>query len=425
MEPQGPRALALDLAPLGQGPGQRQAQPNKSTQISGEAETADALCQARLQRRRLWHMRARLKKRWHRAWAAERKTYQRRCDELAHAQSHLQKESQRLEQLQNALDQERLRFNGEKELSQRKLKAVRNEVLHQEQRLTEQRRSLEERARALDQKERTLTETKRRETESIERLAMEANGLEQRIQNLRSQLITHEQEVAKSKAHLSQSLPVPVSSEIAAPPAWEADLQEYLHLLDKLACCLTDERLRLFGQTEQLALTRNHWQKKHESDIQKLETRFQTLTKSELSLENRLLVLRQQQSESFQTRQSLESWQARLTLQTASWKGERERLFAQVQSLESRAGRLQEVLADLPPDWKERYQQEDREIIQMHRNASAEAAYAQLRQELECLHGQRAAYEQHVAVLNAEVERLANLLMEANDSDLSLVAKAA
>jgi hypothetical protein len=61
----------------------------------------------------------------------------------------------------------------------------------------------------------------------------------------------------------------------------------------------------------------------------------------------------------------------------------------------------------------------------MHRNASAEAAYAQLRQELECLHGQRAAYEQQVAVLNAEVERLANLLMEANDSDLSLVAKAA
>ncbi|HEV2949728.1 MAG TPA: hypothetical protein VGX70_20295, partial [Gemmataceae bacterium] len=232
MEPQGPLAHALDLAPLGQGPGPRPAQRNKSTQISGEAETADALGQARLQRRRLWQMRARLKKRWHRAWAAERKTYQRRCDELAHAQSLLQKESQRLEQRRIALDQERLRFNGQKELSQRKLEAVRNEILHQEQRLTEERRSLEERAREVDQKERTLTETKRRETESFQRLSMEANGLEQRVRNLRSQLINDEQELAKSKAHLSQSLSVPVSREIAASPAWEADLQEYLHLLD-------------------------------------------------------------------------------------------------------------------------------------------------------------------------------------------------
>jgi chromosome segregation ATPase len=425
MEPQGPRALALDLAPLGQGPGQRQAQQNKSTQISGEAETADALCQARLQRRRLWQMRARLKKRWHRAWAAERKTYQRRCDELAHAQSLLQKESQRLQQLQNILDQERLRFNGQKELSQRQLDAARNEVLHQEQRLTEERRSLEERARALDQKERTLTETKRRETESLQHLTMEANGLEQRIQNLRSQLIAHEQEVAKSKAHLSQSPSVPVSSEIVAPPAWEADLQEYLHVLDRLACCLADERLRLFGQAEQLARARNNWEKEHASGVRELETRFQTLHESERTLENRFLVLRQRQSETLQARQSLERWLARLTLEAANWKGERERLLAQVQSLESRASRLQEVLADLPPDWKDRYQQDDREIIQMHRNASAEAAYAQLRQELECLRRQCTAYEQQVADLNAEVERLGNLLMEGNDSDSVPVAKAA
>jgi DNA repair exonuclease SbcCD ATPase subunit len=425
MEPQGPLAHALDLAPLGQGPGPRQAQQNKSTQISGEVETADALGQARLQRRRLWQMRARLKKRWHRAWAAERKAYQRRCDELAHAQSLLQKESQRLEQRRIALDRERLRFNGEKELSQRKLEAVRNEVLHQEQRLMEERRSLEEHVRALDQKERTLTETKRRETDSVQRLSMEANGLEQRVRNLRSQLINDEQELAKSKTRWSQSLSVPALVEIAAPPAWEADLQEYLHLLDQLACCLTDERLRLFGQAEQLALARSNWEKEHASQLQKSEARFQTLTKSEQSLENRLLVLRQQQSEVFHVRQSLESWQSRLTLQAANWKGERERLFTQIQSLEARAGRLKGILADLPPDWKDRYRQEDTNIIQMHRDASAEADYAQLRQELECLRGQCTAYEQQVADLNAEVERLANLLMQANDADFRPVAKAA
>jgi len=289
----------------------------------------------------------------------------------------------------------------------------------------EERRSLEEHSRALDQKERTLTETKRRETESLQRLSMEATGLEQRVRNLRSQLIKDEQELAKSKTRWSQSPCVPASVALSAPPTWEADLREYLHLLDQLACCLADERLRLFGQTEQLAVTRNNWQKKHESDLQKLEARFQTLTKGELSLENRLLDLRQQQSETFQTRQSLESWQARLTLQAANWKGERERLLAQIQSLESRVGRLQEILADLPPDWKDRYQQEDREIIQMHGNASAEAAYAQLRQELECLRRQCTAYEQQVADLSAEVERLANLLMEANDFDFRLVAKAA
>jgi DNA repair exonuclease SbcCD ATPase subunit len=370
-------------------------------------------------------MRARLKKRWHRAWAAERKTYQRRCDELAHAQSLLQKESQRLEQRRIALDQERLRFNGQKELSQRKLEAVRNEILHQEQRLTEERRSLEERAREVDQKERTLTETKRRETESFQRLSMEANGLEQRVRNLRSQLINDEQELAKSKAHLSQSLSVPVSREIAASPAWEADLQEYLHLLDRLACSLADERLRLLGQTEQLARARNDWEKEQASSVRELETRFQTLHESERSLENRLLVLRLQQSETLQARQSLERWQSRLTLEAANWKGERERLFAQIQSLEARAGRFKGILADLPPDWKDRYRQEDTNIIQMHRDASAEANYAQLRQELECLRGQCTAYEQQVAELNAEVERLANLLMQANDADFGPVAKAA
>jgi hypothetical protein len=425
MEPQVPLAHALDLAPLGQGPRPRQAQQNKSTQISGGAETADALCQARLQRRRLWRIRARLKKRWHRVWAAERKIYQKRCDELAHAQSLLQKESQRLEQLRIALDREHLRFNGQKELSQRKLEAVRNEVLHQEQRLTEERRSLEERARELDQKERTLTETKRRETESVQRLAMEANGLEQRVRNLRSQLIKDEQELAKSKTRWSQSPCVPASVALSASPAWEADLQEYLHLLDQVACCLADERLRLFAQAEQMARVRNDWEKEQTSSVRELETRLQTLHESERSLENRLLVLRQQQSESFQTRQLLESWRARLTLRAANWKGERERLLAQVQSLESRAGRLQGILADLPPDWKDRYQQEDREIIQMHGNASAEAAYAQLRQELECLREQCTAYEQQVADLSAEIERLGNLLLEADDSETSPVAKAA
>src|SRR6516165_4823739 len=152
----------------------------------------------------------------------------------------------------------------------------------------------------------------------------------------------------------------------------EGGLQEYLHLLERLDCRLADERLRLFEQAELLAKIQDSFEKEHASRVQELESRFQALTEKEDWLEDRVSILRQQQAEALQARLSFESRQARLTLQATSWIGERERLLAQIQSLEDRADRLQTILADLPPHWKDAYQGEQGQIIQKHREALAE-----------------------------------------------------
>src|SRR5437870_3869695 len=106
----------------------------------------------------------------------------------------------------------------------------------------------------------------------------------------------------------------------------EEALQEYLKLLDSLACRLADERLRLTEQSERLAAARVQWDKEHVARVKDLEGHNLRLRKHERALEERSITLQQNQLETHQTRQSLEAWQARLTVESASWKSERERL---------------------------------------------------------------------------------------------------
>lgn len=409
--------------------------PAEGDPVSAGAEALDLLKQAQLQRQRLWHIRRQLKKRWHRAWAGERAASQQRHKDLAGRLSALEKESECLRQQQTAFNQERLRFLGEKEFSQRQLQADRADILRRQKQLVDDRRELEQRAKALADKERQWAETKHRESETIQRLKKEADRLEQRIRNLHSKLATQQKELAKSQIglpDLSRSMPLvaainpkPSLSPLENQAGGEGDLQEYLNLVDELACGLADERLRLIRQVEQLALARNHWEKEHAAGALDLKGRFQRMEEAERSWENRTLAFRKQQSEIIQTRQSLESWQARLTIQASNWKAERERLVAQIQSLETRATRLSGILGDLPADWKDPRRQADPEVIQKHRDALAEAEYARLRRELDQLRAQRSAYEVQVAELNAEVERLARLMLDESDSVQLPLTKAA
>jgi chromosome segregation ATPase len=202
-------------------------------------------------------------------------------------------------------------------------------------------------------------------------------------------------------------------------------LQDYLNLLDALACTLADERLRLLHQIENLAAAQADWDKKYVDRLQELDARFKQLHEAERLLNNRTIFLRNQQTETQQTRLSLESWQTRLTIQTANWKGERERLLARTHSLEEQAGRLSEIIGSLPANWKDQLSQANLEIVQKHNNARTEMEYARLRQELQMLRDQRAAFEEQIAELNAEVERLAALLLEENNPFPLPMAKAA
>jgi chromosome segregation ATPase len=207
--------------------------------------------------------------------------------------------------------------------------------------------------------------------------------------------------------------------------ALEEDLGEYLSTLDAFAYRLIDEQLRVVDQCQRLAAARVQWEKEHHARVKELEGRNLQLRKDERALEERAVKLRQHQAETSQTRQFLETWHARMTLETASWKAERERLLSQLHSLETRADRLSAILGELPADWQDRLRQGDSITIEKHRQAQAEAEYARLRQELQSLHDQHAAYEQQIADLNALVERLAVLLMEENNVPSFPAARAA
>jgi DNA repair exonuclease SbcCD ATPase subunit len=342
---------------------------------------------------------------------SEKETLRIQHQDLAGRQLALDKDNNRLRRLRNVLNQERLKFNGERELSRRQLQAERADILHQQRRLMGYSKELKKRAQAVAAKEQQFIELKRRESAAIQRLDKEAEELEQRNQNLRSTLAIQEKNFAKSHAVLPEvsGLTSLKGYRSDCAQACQGDLEEYLSLIDKLASCLADERLRLIYQVEHLVETKNYWEKEHAAGVQELEAQFERLEEAERDFENRAIALRKQQAETQQARQSLESRHARLTVQATNWKAERERLLAQIQSLETKA--------QLRPPNSESFQIQPR--------LQTEAEYAQLRQQLANLEGQRATYEKQVAALNAEVERLAGLLMEDFDPMPLPVAKAA
>jgi DNA repair exonuclease SbcCD ATPase subunit len=207
--------------------------------------------------------------------------------------------------------------------------------------------------------------------------------------------------------------------------ALEEDLPECLNALDELAYRLADEQLRLVEQAEKLAAARVQWEKEHYTRVKELEGRNLQLRKDERILEERNVKLLRDQVKTDRFRQVLETWQARLTLETVSWKAERERLLAHLHSLETRTDRLSAILGDLPGNQQETNSQADSTIIEKHRQAQAEAEYARLRQELHNLQGQRAADEQQIEELSALVERLAGFLLEDGNRSAIPISKAA
>jgi chromosome segregation ATPase len=211
--------------------------------------------------------------------------------------------------------------------------------------------------------------------------------------------------------------------------ALEEDLPECLNALDELAYRLADEQLRLVEQAEKLAAARVQWEKEHYTRVKELEGRNLHLRKDERILEERNVKLLRDQVKTDRFRQVLETWQARLTLETVSWKAERERLLAHLHSLETRTDRLSAILGDLPGNQREPNSRRTELIpsygIEEHRQAQAEAEYARLRQELHNLQGQREANEQQIKELSALVERLAGFLLEDRDPSAFPIAKAA
>ena len=162
-------------------------------------EVTDSQVQMNVERRRLLNLRRRLKQRLHRHWLAERASIGQRETELAEERRTLNKRAKLLEQQKQAFATERLRLNGEVELSRRQIQAAQDELRQGQQRwdesrgqqhkhLREQAHAIEERAGALADAEQELADEQSRWNKRRLKLEKEVEGLENRINNSRRRL---------------------------------------------------------------------------------------------------------------------------------------------------------------------------------------------------------------------------------------------
>jgi pSer/pThr/pTyr-binding forkhead associated (FHA) protein len=319
-----------------------------------EARTATE--QAQGERQRLAELHRRMRRRWKERWGKEQELLQAR-------ETELNRESERLARERNNLDQARLRFNGEVELGRRQLhdgweqlRQARqgwDETREREQlALHLRRREMEQRVSLITQAERTL-QTQQREAHATRgRLEKEAEGLEQRIRNLRNKL-------AETQPPLAESAARPATEPRTAPLApMLVPAQELLGSLD-------DQRLQLAEQCGRFVQLVQEWQQDRESVVLDFEQtadalrfREQQIEEEERRLEQLAGDLRLRQVDLTQLRLHLEGWQARLHQRDIEAAAERDLLLVQVRAREEQATELSQQLALLRERWSERRRQE-------------------------------------------------------------------
>lgn len=367
-------------------------------------EVSDGDKQLQADRQRLLHLRKRLKRRWHRQWAAERAAMRQREAALDRIWKDCAQEQARLQTEHAAMRQARLRFNSDVELGRRQIQDAWNQ-LHLAQREWGARRShehtqLTERKRALAVYEADLVEANEQLTdqqldweERRQDLEKEAVGLEHRVRNYRFKVIELQQEVARLETALRQRPETPANAALpTSPPAAanaltqheptqsagvpitlaptevptaailrdevDRELRECVAALETLTSELADQRLYLTEQCQRLHDARQHWVADHASAVGELETAAQRLVIREHALETVEFRLRQQGTELLHVRQHLEGWQARMAAREAAWEGERERLLADLQTREQLVERRLQAVTVLHQRWSKRRRQE-------------------------------------------------------------------
>ena len=281
-----------------------------------------------------------------------------------------------------ALARERLSQSGAMELGKRQLQAAWKVLQQQQAQLKDEhdrkQAGLAMRAQVLRQREDSLADAERdfanqkQDWEQSRKIAeQEAQGLENRIVNLRRKLLTMDNAPA-----------------VARPPAPATTLrtghqpQSSVHHADDLA----DQRLELVEHWQRLAFTQRQWEQECEEAMAMLESLAGKLSHREQAVLNREEALgpaetdlRQRKAELTQVRQHLEGWSARTRLREMAWTGERDRLLADLKSREEAAEKCLQAAADLRQAWAERHCQE----VALLRGERA--ACEELRQELALL----------------------------------------
>src|SRR5262249_32718124 len=142
----------------------------------GRRELADSQREVDVQRRRVFNLRRRLKCRFHRHWAAERKAIRLREAEVANQRRALNEESERLRREKAALIQACMKHNGDQELSRRRWQAAWKELRQEQVQLLQRTNALQQRETILERHEREQAEERRHWEEARLRLRQEAQG---------------------------------------------------------------------------------------------------------------------------------------------------------------------------------------------------------------------------------------------------------
>jgi hypothetical protein len=238
-----------------------------------QVAAADAQQNARLQRRRLWRLRGRLRKRLHKHWL----TCQREKNEQLRA---LEKERQGLDHDRNCvrsereiLGQMRKRLSGEAELSRRQIedawRSYRQELQRQNALRASEREEIENARRDLSEREQQLAAETCRWELRRERLQREVLGLETRIQNARLRLLEHSGPASEVQRSTSKPA-IPVGhSEAAQEPA---DAGHHLLTLGQMTGDITDQRAHLVEQWQRLLQAQSAFEEERQQSLNDLET---------------------------------------------------------------------------------------------------------------------------------------------------------
>jgi chromosome segregation ATPase len=394
---------------------------------------ADEQKQVQAERARLKELRRRLKKRWHRHWDVREADMQRREHDLAGQRRALEKDTEQIQQERAILGRDRLRCNGEIELSRRQLRAAWDELyLAQRQTREEQgrqREKLDQQILALEQREQALAEAEQELAQQRERwegrrpaLEKEIEGLENRIRNYRRKLPECELEAARREDRGPGIEDRGSSPEVHSFDPRSSILDPHLAPLEQLADELADQRLCLAEQAEHLLEAQERWQQERDAVAAELEATGRSLHERQQELEVRERMQeavefswRQRDQELTQARQQLEGRQARSTARAAAWESDRDTQLAQLQSREDLVKRYLTVLADLRQRWTERRREElERWRTEIDRCHEVRQAYAALWDE----------YRQRNAALEEQQRTLAERALAMEQYRLELIGQA-
>jgi hypothetical protein len=382
----------------------------------GEARTVEENLSG--ERRRLADLHHRLKRRHAAHWKAAGADLRQREEQLA-------EDRRKWEVDRSALNEARLRFNGEAELGRRQIQDGWDE-LRRSQKQWEERRDREDaelrrRARELSQGEQALAGQWQYWQDTRQALEAEAEGLESRVRNLRRKVQEQEGQCRDCPpvgriSNPSVSSPDGLEIRPTVPPMGEPERRR-LAELESLAGALADQRLHLLEQAARLVRAEEEWRGLQTEALADLEEAARRLRQHEEQMEPRGRALTEAEAElrrraeaAAQLQGHLDGWQARLTARAAAWEADREALLAAVNGREEATRNQALLLTDLRRRWAQRCK---KEIAALHgelqRCQAARRQYAAVWED--CLnHGaaleqqQRAVAERALALEQYQLE---------------------